>query len=70
MLDWLKKLGGGASIQNKTGLGKRQVELLAEDFAPLDELSSGISTRLTRYVVDDDGDEVLGELAGLTIAGD
>lgn len=70
MLDWLKKLAGGASIQNKAGLGKRQVELLAEDFAPLDELSSGISTRLTRYVVDDDGEEVLGELAGLTNAGD
>lgn len=70
MLDWLKKLAGGASIQNKAGLGKRQVELLAEDFAPLDELSSGIASRLTRYVVDGEGGEVLGELAGLTKAAD
>jgi hypothetical protein len=69
MLDWLKKLAGEASIQNKVGLGRRQVELLADDFAALDQLSSGISTRLTRYVVDDDGEEVLAELAGLTNAG-
>ncbi len=70
MLDWFKKLTGGASIQNKVGLGKRQLELLAEDFAALDELSSGISSRLTRYVVDDEGVEVLGELASLTNAAD
>ncbi len=70
MLDWLKKLTGSAAIQNKAGLGKRQLELLAEDFAPLDELSSGISRRLTQYVVDNEGGEVLSELAGLTNAAD
>jgi hypothetical protein len=59
MLDWLKKLSGGKPFENKVGLGDKSLELLAEDFASLDELASGISKRIVRYLVDGDDEEVL-----------
>ena len=65
MLDWLKRLGGAKSLENRVGLDARSLELLAEDFPPLDELASGISARITRYLVDGDEEEVLAEISGL-----
>src|SRR6266702_3974905 len=65
MLDWLKRLGGTKSLENKVGLDARSLELLAEDFVLLDELASGISTRITRYLVDGEDEEVFAELSGL-----
>src|SRR5947208_4946740 len=65
MLDWLKRIGGAKLLENKVGLDARSLELLAEDFVPLDELASGISTRITRYLVDGGDEELLAEVSGL-----
>ena len=42
----------------------RGIELLDDDFRPLDELKKGLCERVLRYAVDGDGEEVLGELHG------
>jgi hypothetical protein len=65
MLDWLKKLGGNKSFENKAGLDARSLQLLAEDFAPLDELAPDLGARVMRFVVDGEGEEVLTEIAVL-----
>jgi hypothetical protein len=63
MLDWLKKLGASSPYENKAGLDGKSLKLLAEDFAPLDELAPDLGARLARFVVDGNGEDVLAELA-------
>jgi hypothetical protein len=70
MLDWLKKLGGVKPFENQVGLDSKSLELLAEDFGPLDDLAEGIARRATSFVVDGVGEQVLAEIATLTQASD
>ena len=70
MLDWLKSLFRDAGIVNRVNLPKNEVELLKKDFEVLDKEKPGISGRLLRYLLDDEGDDVLSELATTPKAGE
>ena len=70
MLDWLKKIGGSKPWQNKAGLDEKSVELLAEDFGALEKLDPNLPIAVVRYLLDGEGEEVLGNLANLQGAGE
>src|SRR5690349_10061773 len=70
MLDWLKKLGGAKGFENKVGFESKAVSLLAEDLSALDKLNSELPPKLLRYVLDNEGGEVLAQLAGTQGAGE
>ena len=59
----------GKSWENRAGLDARSLQLLAEDFAPLDELADHMASRVMRYLLDGAGGNVLAELAALPGAG-
>ncbi|HXR07379.1 MAG TPA: hypothetical protein VN765_08625 [Candidatus Acidoferrum sp.] len=57
------------ALENGAGLDGVSLQLLAEDFAPLDELARQLASRVMRYVVDGAEAKVLAELAALRMAG-
>jgi len=60
---------GGKTWENRAGLDALSLRLLAEDFAPLDELADKMASRVMRYLADGAGGNVLAELASLRRAG-
>ena len=60
---------GGKTGENRAGLDARSLKLLAEDFAPLDELAHNMASRVMRYLLDGAGGNVPAELAALKRAG-
>jgi len=60
---------GGKTWENRAGLDALSLRLLAEDFAPLDELADNLASRVMRYLLDGAGGDVLAELAALRRAG-
>jgi hypothetical protein len=70
MLDWLKKLGGGTAWKNSAGLDNASVALLAEAISPLETISADLPADVMRYVLDGDGEDVLGRLAGIPGTGE
>ena len=69
MLNWLKSMISMTDVQNKVGLSEKEVRLLKKDFSKLNKKAGGISHRLLRYLLDDEGEEVLQELSGIQQAG-
>ncbi len=70
MLEWLKKLGGSKPWQNKAGLDESAVALLAEDFQALEKLNPDLPGEILRYLLDDEGEDVLSRLSGTKSAGE
>jgi hypothetical protein len=56
-------------LRNRARLDAISLRLLAEDFAPLDQLADNLAWRVMRYLLDGAGAEVLAELAALRRAG-
>ena len=59
----------GNTLENRAGLDALSLRLLAEDFAPLDELADQLASRVMRYLLEGAGGDVLAELAALRGAG-
>jgi hypothetical protein len=59
----------GKNWENRAGLDALSLKLLAEDFAPLDELADNLASRVMQYLLDGAGGNVLAELAALGQAG-
>ncbi len=60
MFEWLK----GSKLKNCVGLSEEWCSLLAEDLLLLDKARSGLGRKALRFVLDDEGMEVLTELRG------
>jgi len=69
MLEWLKNITGGIKIRNKHGISNDQISRILSELKKMDKIKHGISERALRYIVDDEGENVLLELAGLTGCG-
>ena len=70
MMSKLDEMGGASAFKNTVELDKRSLELLAKDFAVLDELSEGIAARTLQHLLDGEGEQVLIELATLSKGAD
>lgn len=70
MFEWLRKqFSGGVPVSNTCGLADNSVKLLAADFEPLNRLKPGLDRRVLRYILDNEGEDVLLELGGVTGGG-
>lgn len=69
IMNWLEKLPGKRTWKNHAKVPEPLVNHLAGDFLPLEKYDSSLPVQALRYVLDGEGEDVLGTLAGLTGAG-
>ncbi len=68
-MNWLEKLPGKRTWKNHTQVPEPLVNHLAGDFLPLEKYDTSLPVQVLHYVLDGEGEDVLGTLAGLTGAG-
>lgn len=64
MIKWLKQLTDAQKLKNKADLSREKLSLLTKEFFSLEKIKRGLPQRILRYIVDDEGEEVLLELGG------